>query len=207
MVVAHTSHSHLIMRHLLLAALTALVLVSQVETASAQPGMTEPFGPIDTPPLKSAEVKLSYKRSVIISDSIAGGMFGFASIMIIPCVASAFSSDGSDGDGACTMAAVGAIGGLGTFVLGAPLVHLSNGNPSSAGISLALRIGLPAIGVAAAQADEDLGSLLVLSGVGLAMAIDWAVLSKHKKPKKERKLLPTVQPVLGGLQVGLGGSF
>lgn len=120
----------------------------------------------------------------------------------------------------------------GGYVLGGPIVHLSHGNPGRAVGSLALRVGLPALGAWAlfgpepechdtpeteGSCGEDViaravgGTLLALVGMTTASLLDWTVmgLSIEEVPVEPGlTLVPQVSAGGGGsLQFGVLGRF
>jgi len=212
------------MSRLLAVVCLASCLVS-ASIATAQPGMTEPSPPpppsqpvagqaLPGQPLpgqpvagpdRDVPVPLSYKKSIIVADSIAGGMMIGGAVLLLPCV----FGDGADDDGICAVSAIGLLGGLGTWVVASPIIHLANDNPSGAGLSLLLRLGLPAVGFALAESTDDaVGGYAVLGAVSAAMLIDWFALAKHDAPPAPPpRYMPTVTPTLGGATLGLSGAF
>jgi hypothetical protein len=115
----------------------------------------------------------------------------------------------------------GRLGGtvfLGGYLLGGPAVHMHHGNWGRAGVSLALRAGLP-IATAAGFYQLDCGSsdcetwLPIFGGLlvgGLtASLIDWIVIAKDvPEARPERRLTPSVSVGRdGNVSLGIAGSF
>ncbi len=114
---------------------------------------------------------------------------------------------------------------LGTYVLGAPLVHLAHGRPGRAAGSLALRVGLPVVAAALLASsqrsscpstddtcddDGEIGAIAVglLGGMLAASVIDTAFLAKGDDPPAARSWTPTIAPTPhGGLTLGVGLTF
>jgi hypothetical protein len=116
------------------------------------------------------------------------------------------------------------------YVLAAPVIHLAHRNAEAAGISIALRLGLPLagglIGYAASRSDaknEDSGleamaavGLGAFLGVAIASIVDASVLAyvdhpttptSSKPDRKAFQIAPSVGPLRGGLSAGLTGTF
>jgi len=133
-------------------------------------------------------------------------------------------------DVAIVVAAVPTFGvALVAYPLGGPIAHLAHGNYGRAAGSLALRAGLPILGVAIAtsatcasarNSDSDLAGLcyvapvLVGSTIGAlsAIAIDSAVLAWDSAPSPSERttgfrIVPTFAPLEGGATAGVVGTF
>ncbi|HEU4405157.1 MAG TPA: hypothetical protein VFS43_07690 [Polyangiaceae bacterium] len=115
--------------------------------------------------------------------------------------------------------------GLGTYLLGAPIVHAANGQFGKGVASLGLRVGVPVAGalgglmLGSATCREDdgwnenvcplgqaaLGSLL---GILAASTLDAAVLAKKEvRPRPAVSIAPAVLPTPRGTSFGLTGTF
>lgn len=109
-----------------------------------------------------------------------------------------------------------AYGGLATYALGGPIVHLAHDRPGAALGSLSLRVGLPAVSGLMGMAIEQqschpgqwfcgLGGMMLggLVGMAGAVAIDAAALAYA--PRTELR----VAPMVGGGRLGMsvGGVF
>jgi hypothetical protein len=135
-----------------------------------------------------------------------------------------------------SLGAAGGIASGGTYVFGAPIVHLAHGNGGMFAASLGTRVVSPVIGgatgyLAAKVVDPCRGGgdyvcgapiagvlIGVVSGFLAASALDAALYSKEPKEKKEPKeeakrwdgqarVLPTVSASPSGASVGFGGTF
>ncbi len=135
-----------------------------------------------------------------------------------------------------SLGAAGGIASAGTYVFGAPIVHLAHGNGGMFAASLGTRVVSPVIGgatgyLAAKAVDPCRGGgdfvcgapiagvlIGVVSGFLAASALDAALYSKVPKEKKEPKeeakrwdgqprVLPTVSASPNGASVGFGGTF
>jgi hypothetical protein len=114
----------------------------------------------------------------------------------------------------------------GGYLLGGSLVHLGHGNPGRALGSVALRAGLPALGVSLVLLPEqhcdseggcdDFGRAIAVLATGVfgmiaASAIDWSVLSRSIEEvpvKRGPTLVPQVSAGAdGSLQLGVQGRF
>jgi hypothetical protein len=177
-----------------------LVLCALSAPTHAQPGNTPPAGTASPPPptvppaytYGTAPTTRTerYGMKVAAVDGLAFGAMMVGAIVLVAGIAED-SVDEDDGTVALGVALM--IGGAITYVVGGPLVHNSKRNTSSAWKSLALRLGLPALGgmigsamhreecsgdVCSSSNDDLAGSLSGL-GVLAAMVIDWTVLSHH----------------------------
>jgi hypothetical protein len=121
------------------------------------------------------------------------------------------------------------VGGVGIFALGAPAVHLANGEPWAAAGSLGLRVVLPTVGffVGLASAPHcpvtndswgpclrglDSAAIGALVGMIGASVADASLLAYKTKPKGEPKivatlgLVPQIDPVHGTYTLNLVGA-
>ncbi len=112
---------------------------------------------------------------------------------------------------------------LGSYLVGAPIVHLAHDEPARAFGSLALRAGLPAAGLlAGCQLDDDPGFLGCIGGAALgtligmsaAIAIDSAALAWSDTPVKAADAAPkrfAISPTFttgkGAYGLGLSATF
>lgn len=115
--------------------------------------------------------------------------------------------------------------GTGTYALGAPIVHLSQGEVGRGVASLGMRIALPSlIGLMANQVSrgcEDRNSWMpdfcregrtaigILVGSVIAMTVDSAALAWKQAPKPvaEPNVTPSLDVSANGAKVGLQGRF
>jgi hypothetical protein len=121
---------------------------------------------------------------------------------------------------------------IGTYLVGAPVVHVLNGNAGVALGDLGLRAGAPlagalvgglVAGLAAPKSDSVRGLSSVASGMaygllagfGLAVAIDALVLARRDvtpetaapRAAKAVQMMPTVAPTTNGASAGVVGTF
>lgn len=169
------------------------------------PGLTPEVAPAttDEPAVKS------YWYQTLAADGLA-----------ITFVALAANGHGGDSDSLAKL-------GIGTYLLGAPLIHVSKGRPGRALGSLAMRVGLPFVGALIGSALEPtykcydeyddcgpdgvsgevvLGAVLGVVGASL---IDATVLAKGDAPKAKAQptWTPTARATHGGVALGLTGTF
>lgn len=114
--------------------------------------------------------------------------------------------------------------GTGTYALGAPIVHWSQGEVGRGFASLGMRIALPTlVGLTANQMSrgcegrngwidlcrEGRTAVGILVGSVLAMVFDSAALAWKEvpRPRQEARILPSLDVNGGGAKVGLQGSF
>ncbi len=140
-------------------------------------------------------------------------------------LAFAFTLAGARGNGDA-----GVTLGLGTYLLGAPIIHVAHGRPGRAVGSVAMRIGLPFLGAMVGAAlepkhncrpgvdsfecgdDEGPSGEVVLGlllGVVGASLIDATVMADGDAPaaKPQRTLAPTARASQHGIALGLSGTF
>ena len=177
------------------AAVLAILGLFSATVWAEPPGLTPP-----DPPLVD-----SYRAQTLAADGIA--LLGFAL---------AFKANDGHTQGTLLTLAVG------TYLLGAPVIHLEHHRPGQAIGSLVMRAGVPALTTLLIMATykdpcppepercddySELGWLaLGLIGSGLAAsAVDSGVLAKGDEPP--RRWQPTLAATRGGMTVGLGGSF
>jgi hypothetical protein len=169
------------------------------EPTVTPPGLT-PAAPLPEPGLKS------YRGQTLAADGVALGLLVVA-----------LSSD--DYERADSFGKLS----IGTFVLGAPLVHLTKQRTGRALGSLTMRVGFPIIGgmlasglVAGTQCDgdvcydEDRGevALGILLGAIVASGVDMMYLAKGDAPKRpEPAWTPTARASQGGFSLGVLGQF
>lgn len=184
---------------------TTLALALVLATAGSAEATVEPGAePVSTPVATSTPAEPAsawYGQPILVADVAALGL-------VLTGLASSRSSP--------TAAKVLVLGGLATYGLGGPIVHLAHDNPGRALGSVGLRVGMPVvaglIGIAVEKsscqpaewfcgvAGMTLGGL---AGIAGAVAVDAAVLAWA--PRADVK----VAPMLGGGRLGmqLGGTF
>ncbi len=117
---------------------------------------------------------------------------------------------------------------IGTYLLGAPLVHVAHDRSTRALGSLALRAGLPLVGYMIGSAlehdepvcegdihdcyyDDSIGEsvLGVMAGVAIASIVDAAMLADSAPPKAKPQAAwtPSARAMHGGFALGLAGNF
>jgi hypothetical protein len=105
------------------------------------------------------------------------------------------------------LTAVALVAGAGVFALGAPIVHLAHGRPGAFGLSLGLRLALPALAAFAFSRPcrgECNGPVLTLLLLPAPVIIDATALAWEKRPVPA-KMSWTVSPLrLAGGELGLG---
>lgn len=114
--------------------------------------------------------------------------------------------------------------GAGLLVLGGPIVHLLHAEKLTAPASLGVRLTFGAMGVAIGGASSEpcegsgftgctFHSAMIGGAIGLGVAsiIDGGIFARESPPEPARRydprVVPTVQPVRGGVSWGLGGVF
>jgi hypothetical protein len=108
--------------------------------------------------------------------------------------------------------AVALIAGAGAFVLGAPIVHLAHGRRGAFGLSLGLRLALPALALVVFSRPcrgECSEQPLVLLLLPAPIPIDATALAWEKRPARA-KVSWTVSPLLlpdGKMGLGVAGRF
>jgi hypothetical protein len=184
--------------------IAVLVVALSVSIAAAEPpGATPVYSPpgmtpVFEPPAPALEA--GYRFQTALADGAAVGLFMLG--------ASSNSSGLADA-------------GLGTYLLGAPIIHLSHNRPGRAAGSLALRLGLPIIGVMVGIkshhscpnndiCDEGPGAEAVvglLGGVVAASVIDTAFLAKGDDAPARPSWSPSVTANQHGFGLGVAGAF
>jgi hypothetical protein len=124
--------------------------------------------------------------------------------------------------GAATDFDIGIILGVPTYVVRAPIMHMSRQRYGRAAASLAMRVGLPLVGVVVGdRVDASCGSppcmgdelrnvyVGLLGGVVLASVLDAAFLASGDAPERQSQSgwTPTARPTQGGLALGVTGYF
>lgn len=164
------------------------------------PGLT----PVVTAPPPAPGVA-SYRGQTLLADGIAAGL------LIV-----ALSSD--DYDSAESMGKLS----LGTYALGAPIIHLTKGRTGHALASVAMRIGFPIIGGLLGdkmsndyecyddfcESNNDGQIVLgIFAGAITASALDAIYLAKGDAPKREPAWTPTARASQSGFSLGVLGKF
>jgi hypothetical protein len=194
--------------------LAVIVLLALIPaTASAQywsgPPGEAPIAPLSAP--APTQVEVNYGKQTLVADGVA-----------VALVLGAAMQDHSD--------STGQLLGLGlvTYVTGAPIVHLVNGQTKEAGQSVALRLGLPLLaglvgneigpkdkiycdsfnGSSCPQPNSSAegAALGALAGVVAAMVIDARYIAT-KKVTIAPQITPSFGYANGMVRVGVGGSF
>jgi hypothetical protein len=109
---------------------------------------------------------------------------------------------------------------LGTYLLGAPIVHATHHRPGRAAGSLALRAGLPILGIAIGLksvhtcngdvCDEGPGAAPILgmvAGMIAASVIDTAFLAKGDEAPTRASWTPTIAARRESVSLGIAASF
>jgi hypothetical protein len=170
---------------------------------------------------RSKPITTSYAQQTVLADVAA------AAVVYVPMAVSSVGDD-TRNDGRVVGVAPIVWGiGLGTYLIGAPVVHLANGFPARAALSLGMRAGAislvetagPALlnGCAKWSANyvtDVLCISLLISGAVVAMAappaIDAATARKQLSPPPQAAhahWAPTFAVVRGGATAGLQGEF
>jgi hypothetical protein len=113
--------------------------------------------------------------------------------------------------------------GIPLYVLGPPIVHMTKGRPGRAVASLAMRVGLPLLGVVIGDSiPQDCGptgdcmtapSMNVVIGLGTgivaASALDAIFLARGDEPSAKLKTSwqPVAHSTRGGFALGIAGQF
>jgi hypothetical protein len=150
----------------------------------------------------------SYRRATLATDGLALGLLT-AGVM--------FTARG-EGNLADTFVVLGAS----IYVVGAPVVHVTKSGNRRAAASIAMRVGLPLVGVVIGDAlPRDCGAtgdcqgppLAVYVGLGIgivsAAALDTLVLAKGDTRRSQRmsKRSPFAGRLPSGIVVGIAGRF
>ena len=184
------------------AAVVAVVLTSV--TAHAQPGVT-PVQPLAQPAQPTAQPAQpasddapveSYRLQTFAADAVALGLLvGMTKV----------DHSGQQNSLAWLFA--------GTYLLGAPMVHVAHNRPGRAIGDFAMRFALPVLGglaIGGHGGDDDEGVSVLLGlmvGITASAIIDTAFFAGGDEPR-QRSWSPRVTPTTnGGLTVGLGGHF
>ncbi|WP_394842999.1 hypothetical protein LZC95_38805 [Pendulispora brunnea] len=111
--------------------------------------------------------------------------------------------------------------GAGTYLVGGPLIHVLNGHPQAVGPSVAVRLGIPAVGGligagigAATSGGGDWSGLAIIvcglvgvaGGASIASIIDATTFAKQTKPRFSSFSMG-VAPTQGGFTIGAAGTF
>jgi len=188
-------------------------LALRASAAAAQTPLDMPEQPPETPPIAAtppapAEMRW-YGWQTLVADAGAVGLFGLA----------AFA--GGDRDSTAAVA-VGLIG-LSTYLAGGPIIHAAHGHSGKAGISVALRVGLPvlawAIGFGVGSnschyaydhegCPTDYAAVATLFGVFTGVALDAALLG-HEQAIAPPRNTPLVffTPLRSGGGLSLAARF
>jgi hypothetical protein len=142
-----------------------------------------------------------YAGRIVAAD--AGSLFVFA---IGSYYALAAGLGGQDTE---TQAIVCVTASIVGYAAAAPLLHLHRGNPRGAMRSGVARIGLPIAGASLAYLSDRHGEgdrpiLGAVTGMGIAMVLDWTVLAKMPTSSASPFVAPGTD---GGVQAGIAGTF
>ncbi len=209
-------------------------MVANATMARAQPGNTPPGG---APPPPSVYVPPTvgtaptrterYGTKIATVDALAGGLVMVGALVLVAGFAASYDDSeggGSDGEGTFLLGLGMMIGGVGVYAFGPAYVHVKHDNSSSAWKSVALRLGLPALGGMIGEAmsrttcdaqgycyenNDGAGGALSSLGIVAAMVIDWTVLAKHQVPQTPPSYYPYAAPVATGRggTLGIAGAF
>jgi len=169
--------------------------------AQAQLFDPRPPGPIDERPETPAS-KPSLSGAVITADAVAFGLGAASVVSFAVCMSHTVGDYADDDHPACALMALTGLAAVGTYALGAPIIHARRGS-GAAMTSLALRAGLPILG-GFAMSDEPVAGILV--GFGAAMIIDWTFLCGPQQTATAA-IAPTVVPMRDGAALALAGQF
>ena len=192
------------MRRAVLASIVLAAIVLVTTIARAEPPLTGETPSWSVQPVDgTAPVEYeSYRAQLVVADLAALGLL-------------VVGADGVGPPDVLTQAAIG------TYALGAPLVHLGNGHGLRAVASLALRVALPAAGAAIGvrlQGHSECTSCIdnppplvgLIFGLGVggltAVVLDYAVVGKPVKVTRSG-WVPSATPLRGGATVGVSGGF
>jgi hypothetical protein len=203
MLLVHTAPMRVAVVAGLLAALAAVPSVAMADP----PGLTPLSPPGLAPTAPQPEGVPSYGKLTLATDGIAVG------ILLL-----AISQESED------LAKLS----VGTYLVGAPIVHVTRGRVGRGLLSATMRVALPVVGAMAGASMEsdkpcndpyddycgddegpDGGIVLgMLGGVLAASIIDAAYLAKGDGPRRPATAWqPTARPTNGGVALGLAGSF
>ncbi|HEY5926812.1 MAG TPA: hypothetical protein VIV11_34230 [Kofleriaceae bacterium] len=191
-----------------------LVLVLLCQLAHASPpgltpvGITPEVTPVAPPP--ADEGLPSYRAQTLIADGIAAGLLLVA-----------INEDNDNSEALAKLS-------LGTYLFGAPLVHLTKNRSGRALASVTMRIGFPVIGGLLGESmrpkpecdtyyddycqDDLVGPseemvVGVILGVLAASVVDSAYLARGEAPKPQPQWTPTAHASPGGFALGVNGTF
>jgi len=106
--------------------------------------------------------------------------------------------------------------GIGTYLLGAPIVHLVHDRPGRAAVSFGLRVALPLAGAAIGDkqggchgdvCDSGQAGLGLFAGMVAATVIDTLWLAEGDETPARASWSPSVSAGRGGASLGLAGTF
>ena len=103
-----------------------------------------------------------------------------------------------------------AIGGIATYLLGAPIVHAFHHHKARAGGSFLARLVAPVIGALAGAGGRSLGAVVGGAGLGIGIVVAYdAAFSIDERPSPAAgvSFTPTMTIVEGRPMFGLGGRF
>jgi hypothetical protein len=166
--------------------------------AVAPPGLTPVAAPVAPAPGVA-----SYRGQTLLADGIAAGLL----------IAALSSDDYEQGESLAKLS-------LGTYALGAPIIHLTKGRSGHALGSVAMRIGFPILGGLLGDSmskdcydyycgsNDDEIVLGIFAGAITASALDAIYLAKGDAPKQpEPAWTPTARATQGGFALGASGRF
>ena len=187
----------------------AFVLLMLCQLAHASPpGLTPEVAPAPQAPPPGVK---SYRAQTLLADGIAAGLLVVA-----------INENDESSEALAKLS-------LGTYMFGAPIVHLTKNRGSRALASMAMRIGFPIVGGFLGHSmrpkttcdtyyddycEDDMPSdelvLGVIVGVIAASAVDAIYLAKGDEPKQqppEPGWTPTARATQGGLALGVRATF
>ncbi len=176
-----------------------ICLCAATTIAHAQPGKTQS----EAPPTVTTTTTVRYWTRIAAVDALGAGVGLLGTLLLVG------GAIGGDED-AFLGGAILLIAGSAVYAFGPAFVHAGEDNPGSAWKSVALRLGLPALGGLIGSAiteDEDNIPALVGLGSTAAMVLDWAVLAKKTVTVQQPAYYPYVTVAPGGAAAGLTGAF
>ena len=182
----------------------SVLLAPEPYPVVSPPGLTPAQPPVSAP--APAPGVASYRGQTLLADGIAAGLL----------VVALSSSDYNTQESMAKLS-------VGTYALGAPIIHVTKGRHGTALASLAMRVGLPIVGGMLGDSmskgtecyddycETNNGGEIVLgvfAGAIAASALDAIYLAKGDAPKQpEPAWTPTARASQTGFAVGVRGTF